>query len=313
MSQFSHDVFVVIHRNKSGSHSTRAARRELLSAFGNALGKQFHGLRLANIQKKHLDWYIEKIKAEPSKRTGRLLSTGRQKNILAAVRWLIEQVGKRNMLPSGNGDLGIGRRTYIADQSKAINASDELINEVEKFSVYVAASLRLSREFGLRVEESIKVRVAEGYLGNELRLQGSWCKGGVPRSVPIRTASQREALEMAFRVSDNQSLCPVGRSYIEHARIFRNLVNRFGVHQVHGLRHAYAQKRYLELTGWESPVNGGLVVAEMSHEQYQRDRAARLSISSELGHGRISVTNVYLGSATLVRKQRVNDDAWLLD
>ena len=272
-----------------------------------------HGLRLMNINKKHLDWYVERIKGKPSERTGRPLSAGRQKNILSAIRWLLEQTGKRNLLPSGNSDLGIGQRVYVALASKAIDASDELIHEISTHDEFIAASLCLSREFGLRIEESIKIRVADADHGNTLQLQGSWCKGGVPRSVPIRTASQRHALDAAQSISGTNSLCPEGRSYIQHARIFRNLVNRFGVHKVHGLRHAYAQKRYLELTDWESPVNGGPLVSDMTSEQYQRDRAARLTVSNELGHGRISVTNVYLGSSTLVRDSQVNDVSTLID
>lgn len=313
MSDFSNDVSLAIKRHKSGSHSTRAARRELLKSFGKALGEQFHGLRLANLSKKHLDWYIERIKREPSHRTGRPVSTGRQKNILAGIRWLLEQISKSNLLPRGNAELGIKRRVYVAGSSKAINASDELIDEIEKHNEYVASSLRLSREFGLRVEESIKIRVCDADLGNELRLQGSWCKGGVPRSVPIRTLAQREALDSAGGVSGKNSLCPEGLSYVEHSRIFRNLVNRFGIHKVHGLRHAYAQRRYFELSGWQPPVNGGPLVGDLTDVQYQLDRAARLTVSVELGHGRVSVTNVYLGSATVVRKPVADNTAHLID
>jgi Integrase len=313
VSEFSNDVSVTIKRHKSGSRGTRAARWELLKAFSKAVGEQFHGLRLTNINKKHLDWYVERIKGQPSARTGRPLSTGRQKNILSAIRWLLEQTGKANLLPSSNADLGIQRRIYVGDSSKAIDTSDELLDEIAKFSEYVAASLRLSREFGLRIEESIKVRVIEADLGNELKLQDSWCKGGVPRSVPVRTSSQRDALDFAHRVSAKKSLCPDGLSYIEHARVFRNLVNRFGIHRVHGLRHAYAQKRYCELTGWAPPVNGGPLAATMTPAQFQRDRAARMTVSNELGHGRVCVTNVYLGSATLVRKAMPDETSTLID
>lgn len=313
MSDFSNDVSVTIHRHKSGSHSTRAARRELLRSFSKVVAKQFPGIRLGNLNRKHLDWYIQKMKVEPSPRTGRPLSAGRQKNILAGIRWLLEQISKSNLLPTGNAELGIRRRVYVAELSKAIDTSDERIDEIAKFNEYVAASLRLSRELGLRIEESIKVRVSEADLGNELKLQGSWCKGGVPRSVPIRTASQRAAVDTAHQIGGRNSLCPEGLSYIQHSRIFRNLVNRFGIHKVHGLRHAYAQRRYFELTGWQPPVKGGPLAGDLTAVQYQLDRAARLTLSHELGHSRISISNVYLGSVTLAREPAVDDAATLID
>ena len=32
---------------------------------------------------------------------------------------------------------------------------------------------------------------------------------------------------------------------------------RVGLSNMHGLRHAYVQDRYKELTGWECPATGG--------------------------------------------------------
>ena len=62
-----------------------------------------------------------------------------------------------------------------------------------------------------------------------------------------------------------------------------------------GLRHAYAQQRYEELTGWKSPAAGGPAAKSLSSEQRKLDREVRLIISRELGHQREQVTAVYLG------------------
>jgi hypothetical protein len=64
---------------------------------------------------------------------------------------------------------------------------------------------------------------------------------------------------------------------------------------MHGLRHAYAQIRYEELTDWACPAAGGPTSRELTHEQLERDREARLTISRELGHEREQVTAAYLG------------------
>ena len=70
---------------------------------------------------------------------------------------------------------------------------------------------------------------------------------------------------------------------------------RAGLSQLHGLRHAYAQERYEELTGWECPATGGPDRKSLSLKQRELDREARLTISEELGHEREQVTTAYLG------------------
>lgn len=64
---------------------------------------------------------------------------------------------------------------------------------------------------------------------------------------------------------------------------------------MHGLRHHYAQARYLALTGWKAPAAGGPVARELTPSQRLLDVAARQTISQELGHERPQVTAVYLG------------------
>jgi hypothetical protein len=64
---------------------------------------------------------------------------------------------------------------------------------------------------------------------------------------------------------------------------------------MHGLRHAYSQQRYQELTGWPAPAAGGPTVKALTPEQKLADQKARLTISRELGHERIQVVGIYCG------------------
>lgn len=57
----------------------------------------------------------------------------------------------------------------------------------------------------------------------------------------------------------------------------------------HGLRHQYANERYRELTGADSPVRGGAPVDR------DTDQGARQVVAEELGHSRAAVTTHYLG------------------
>ena len=65
---------------------------------------------------------------------------------------------------------------------------------------------------------------------------------------------------------------------------------------MHGLRHAYAQQRYQELTGWPSPTAGGPSVKALTPRQKMVDQKARLTVSQELGHERTQIVGIYLGN-----------------
>ena len=90
-------------------------------------------------------------------------------------------------------------------------------------------------------------------------------------------------------------MIPNGRSYIEQVKLYERQTAAAGLHKLHGLRHAYAQERYQELTGWAAPAAGGKLSAKLTREEKALDREARMTISQELGHGREQITAVYCG------------------
>jgi hypothetical protein len=103
--------------------------------------------------------------------------------------------------------------------------------------------------------------------------------------------------EQALFQHGNQGLHRQGgsRSYVQQLRIYEGQTLRAGLSQLHGLRHAYAQQRYEELTGWKAPAAGGPTIKTLTPDQKAKDREARLTISHELGHEREQITAVYLG------------------
>ena len=102
-------------------------------------------------------------------------------------------------------------------------------------------------------------------------------------------------LDRAHRLAGKGSLIPSSRNYIKQLRIYEGHTLRAGLSKMHGLRHAYAQRRYEELTGWKSPAAGGPRSESLSREQRDHDHQARLIISRELGHERNQITAFYLG------------------
>ncbi len=64
---------------------------------------------------------------------------------------------------------------------------------------------------------------------------------------------------------------------------------------MHGLRHAYAQRRFEELAGFKAPLAGGPKRQDLSADERALDKKARAVISAELGHEREQITVTYLG------------------
>ena len=84
-------------------------------------------------------------------------------------------------------------------------------------------------------------------------------------------------------------------TYHPYRKRFEKRCERAGIHHRHGLRHAYAQRRYCEITGFNCPAIGGPPHHALTTEQRQIDRTARLQVSHELGHSRAAITSQYLG------------------
>jgi len=287
MRRLAHQIRQVCMRTKAGAFSSRATRLRLGSIIAKDLEAcGFRNLDINNMKPKHIDALVVCWKE-------RQLATGTIKNLMSLVRRIAEYIGKENIVKRTNREYGIKDRRYVTNVSKATNVTDEQLSRVT--DPYSKASLRIERELGLRLEESIKMQPAWADLGDRVRLKDSWTKGGRYREVPLTTAAQREALEYAKAVAGNGSLIPEGSSYKDQLNRFKAQCAHAGIRHVHGQRHRYAQQRYRALTGMMPPACGGPTSKQLTPEQKARDRAARLRISCELGHAREQVTAIYLG------------------
>ena len=193
---------------------------------------------------------------------------------------------------SPNTLSGWWSRHYVTQVSKARELSAAELGRIT--DPYTAMSLRLQAAFGLRRAESIKIQPGWADRGNQLVLKPSWAKGGRAREIPIRNEEQRQVLDDAKALAGKGSLIPADQRYVDQLRRFEHQCAAAGIHRVHGHRHQYAQVRYRELTGWAAPAAGGPRSKELTPEQREVDRQARLTISEELGHRREQITAVYL-------------------
>jgi hypothetical protein len=283
------ELMQLCNRNRDGSFSTQAARRDILSLAGRQLVELgIYNLPATGLKQKHVLKLLERWKADG-------LSDATLKNRMSHVRWWTEKIGKQNLVPRSNAELGIGRRKYVTNNTKAVQVGADALSGVKDERVRM--SLELQGAFGLRREESIKFQpqFAMGAGPDKILLKATWCKGGRAREIPVRTAYQRDVLSRAAILAGTGSLIPENQSYKDQLKRYENTTNRAGLSKLHGLRHEYAQQRYRELTGWEPPVGGGPKSRQLTPEMKIIDRAARLTISEELGHSREAITAVYLG------------------
>ena len=282
------DLVKLAERHRENSYGTQRGRRVIVKMIARQLNDMgFMRLKAKNLKEKHALALIERWRSEG-------LSAGTLKNRMGVLRWMYEKVNKSWMLARRNGDYGIENRRYQTNVSKARELPVESLALVK--SEHLRLSLEMQRAFGLRREEALKIQVAWADRGAYLMLKGSWTKGGRQRSVPIRTEAQRELLERARALAGNGSLIPADSRYIEHLKLYENQTAAAGLEKLHGLRHAYAQQRYKEITGWAAPAAGGPSSEELTRDgRREADRAARLQISRELGHSREQISVVYCG------------------
>ena len=286
MKQLNYELKQLCRHCREGSYATQRNRERMLTLMANELhGMGYRKMQARSIKPKHIEALVKQWQ-------GKELSIGTIKNRMAALRWWADKVNKQNVIARSNEFYGIPDRRFVANESKARDITQEQLGKVK--DQHVRMSLELQRAFGLRREEAMKFNPSYADKGNHLQLKASWTKGGKPRTIPVRTEHQRAILDRARALAGFGSLIPPHRSYVQQLRVYEGHTTRTGLSRMHGLRHAYAQERYEELTGWKCPAAGGPDSNSLSPEQREVDHEARLTISQELGHEREQISTAYL-------------------
>ncbi len=286
MRDLNYELKQMCRSSRDGSHATQRDRERVLDLVAGQLEELgYRHVTAASLKPKHVERLVTRWQAEG-------LAVGTLKNRMVDLRWWAEKIAKQNVIARDNEHYGIGNRQFVTQVSKARELSAVELGRIT--DPYTAMSLRLQAAFGLRRAESIKIQPVWADRGNQLVLKASWAKGGRAREIPIRNEEQRRELDAAKSLASKGSLIPVDRNYVDQLRRFEHQCAAAGIHRVHGHRHQYAQDRYQELTGWAAPAAGGPRSKELTPEQREVDRQARLTISEELGHGREQITAVYL-------------------
>ncbi len=222
------------------------------------------------------------------------------KNYMAKLRKVANHHGTPSMIHPDNSAYGISSRSYASAVNKAISNIDlSKCNDP-----YIRLALEGQALFGFRREESLKFILSKARDRDYLTIHPSWTKGGIGRIIKIRSEEQRQWLDKVGQlVKPGQSLIPADKSYKQQLGHYKTITASLGLSNLHGLRHAYAQRRFQELTahfdarkqGLLAPIAGGKNYKELSQIEKDWDRKARQMISRELGHSRVSILAVYCG------------------
>ena len=286
VKDLNYELSILCRRNRDGSYSMRGQRYRRLQRHANTLHDLgFHHMRASSIKPKHVTGLVQHWIESG-------ITPGTLRNYMADIRWWAEKIGKTHIIHPSNDHYGIPSRDHTP-KDKAQFLSEDTFLRIK--NEHVRTSVRLQQAFGLRREESIKFRPSYADQKTFIRLKGSWTKGGRPRDIPIAESSQRELLDRVREFVGSGSLIPPECLYKHQAKRYDHCVERAGLRNLHGLRHGYAQRRYLRLTGWHPPSASGPKFSELSTTEQQIDQEVRLKISRELGHNRIEITRVYLG------------------
>jgi integrase len=288
MKKLNWDLLQMTKRNRDGSFATQADRWHTLDLIARqlyALG--YKNLRAESLKPRHVEDLVKQWLSEG-------LSTGTIKNRISYLRWWAEKIGNPSIVSSNNKVLGVPDRRYVTNENKAQTLDRTRLEMVTNPRVRLC--LELQEAFGLRREEAIKFQPGFSDRDTALVLKDSTTKGGRGRTIPIRTEAQRELVDRAHALAGEGSLIPANLKYVQQMGIYERATKKAGLHNMHGLRHGYAQRLYQELTGWPAPAAGGPRQCELTPEQRELDRQARLQVSEELGHGRMQIAANYLGS-----------------
>jgi integrase len=277
------------------SFDTQDKRADVLYAgFGRLHKLKFRMEAVTSLRGKHIGALAKDWEA-------RGLSASTLQNNLSIFRTFSEWIGKAGMVRGIEHYLGSGTaaRSSIAREDKSWSGKGvdvaAKIEQVRQKDVRVGLQLELQLAFGLRAREAMQLRPHLADKGTYLSITHG-TKGGRDRVEPIRTTEQRTLLERAKALCAtlSSSTSDPQRKLSQWKNHYYQVVRSCGITRndgvtSHGLRHQYAQERYRELTGADSPVRGRTQIDRES------DHAARQVVAEELGHSRESITSHYLG------------------
>ena len=187
--------------NREDAYDTQRARASALRGVATMLHETFGLQKWANLGSKHIAHVVERMKTED---TGHRSIEGK----LSHLRWLVRKIGKANLVPRLNAELGVepGPRKTRAGKTISDERLQTILSALDDPRMQMA--VRLGRYLGMRFREAMLFRPSRDFDGERVWLKRG-TKGGRPRYLYLHNAKQREVLELARSlVSGEGALIP---------------------------------------------------------------------------------------------------------
>ncbi len=267
----------VLASNREDSYATQRKRSGILSRVARTLHQHFGLQKWDNLGQKHILHVTQTFKDQD--RGHRAIEEK-----LSHLRWLVRKIGKANLVPRSNQELGIepGPRHTRAGK----NIPDERFGQILSLvsDERIRTMMFLARYLGLRFKESSLFRPGRDWQGDRVWVKRG-TKGGNPRYLFLHKPRQTDVLEAARRLAPGDSgLIPEGvRTYEEWRQYVYRVLRAAGIGRAtdqtfHDLRRTYLCER----------MNFLVKVKGMT-----RDRAAAI-VAREAGHHRLEILNWYI-------------------
>jgi site-specific recombinase XerC len=300
----------IVKKIRIGSYKTRHNHLREASRFVQTIREMGYGVnRWKNISNKHVQQAVNRWKENG-------LQVATIKEYLSGVRTICRLYGNDRILEENSG-FGIGPRIMVDNKDKSLpqvifeSVVQKLKESSNKDDHRVAAQLQLERYLGLRAEESSKFVSERALLADGRVFIQDGTKGGRERMIHGVSPKALEAIKYAKDVAGKGNLIPYHSSEKQWVQKYYRIVRQNGISRKacgassHGLRHAYAQERYREITGFappckfESKEEFRQAAENTAGKRWRKlNQDARQILKAELGHGpdRDDVVSQYLGA-----------------
>ena len=247
----------------------------------------FRRLRATGLKRKHVNALV----AEWQRRG---LAVGTVKNRMSALRWWAGHVGRPGVVGT-NAAHGIGERRYVHQRRQERGPRRGEARAGDRCArADVARAPGPRSGCGARRRSSSRPPGRTAAIGCGSRRRGRRAGGRARFRSGTSTSARCSTRPGASRAAGRRFRA--GAATPRTRKVYEKQTEAAGLSRMHGLRHAYAQARYEALTGWKAPVAGGPRRRSLGPAKRRIDKAARMTIARELGHGRLEIVPVYLGS-----------------
>lgn len=301
-------IYDASRANLTGSKKTQFNQKKEAIRFAKILYQNDFGVQLwKNVSNKHVSFVIEHWKNNN-------LAISTIKEYLVGVRAVARAYGNTKIHVE-NIQFGLPSRRCVTNKNNAMpdavyqRLRESLWNGDERMR-RLGAQIDVMRELGLRHEEARKMNPANSLLDDGRIYISAGTKGGRDRVLNFATERQREAVRaLAPFIGSYGNSMPDNMKERTWEHYAYSVLRGLGITKklcgasLHGLRHAYAHQRYYELMGVEAPccfesLQDFRAQALAGHGTGWREKHRQVAniITRELGHNRLSVTAIYLGT-----------------